>query len=129
MDAPSLQNVTVTVKRNQLVAVVGPVGAGKVSAPRRAVSGFVAVSHVLCSSLQSSLLSTILGELPLDTGTLRVRGQLNYASQQPWVFPGTIRSNILFGRELDAKKYEQVLRACALKKVSVCCDGGTRSMR
>uniref|UniRef100_A0AAX7TYV4 Multidrug resistance-associated protein 4 n=1 Tax=Astatotilapia calliptera TaxID=8154 RepID=A0AAX7TYV4_ASTCA len=64
----------------------------------------------------SSLLSAILGELPRDTGTLKVKGQLTYASQQPWVFPGTIRSNILFGRELNPKKYEQVLRACALKK-------------
>lgn len=74
------------------------------------------VRHFRCSH-QSSLLSAILGELPHDTGTLKVRGRLNYASQQPWVFPGTIRSNIVFGRELDPQKYEKVLRACALKKV------------
>uniref|UniRef100_A0A3P8RDC0 Multidrug resistance-associated protein 4 n=1 Tax=Astatotilapia calliptera TaxID=8154 RepID=A0A3P8RDC0_ASTCA len=93
LDAPSLQNVSITAKSHQLLTVIGPVGAGK-----------------------SSLLSAILGELPRDTGTLKVKGQLTYASQQPWVFPGTIRSNILFGRELNPKKYEQVLRACALKK-------------
>uniref|UniRef100_A0A3B4GJ00 Multidrug resistance-associated protein 4 n=1 Tax=Pundamilia nyererei TaxID=303518 RepID=A0A3B4GJ00_9CICH len=93
LDAPSLQNVSITAKSHQLLTVIGPVGAGK-----------------------SSLLSAILGELPHDTGTLKVKGQLTYASQQPWVFPGTIRSNILFGRELNPKKYEQVLRACALKK-------------
>uniref|UniRef100_A0A3Q1GLD7 ATP-binding cassette, sub-family C (CFTR/MRP), member 4 n=1 Tax=Acanthochromis polyacanthus TaxID=80966 RepID=A0A3Q1GLD7_9TELE len=78
---------------HQLLAVIGPVGSGK-----------------------SSLLSAILGELPHDTGTLKVEGSLSYASQQPWVFPGTIRSNILFGRELNLQKYERVLRACALKK-------------
>lgn len=66
---------------------------------------------------QSSLLSAVLGELPPDSGMLKVKGQLTYASQQPWVFPGTIRSNILFGRELNRKKYEGVLKACALKKV------------
>uniref|UniRef100_A0A8C7TML5 Multidrug resistance-associated protein 4 n=1 Tax=Oncorhynchus mykiss TaxID=8022 RepID=A0A8C7TML5_ONCMY len=65
---------------------------------------------------QSSLLSAILGELPHDKGVLRVKGQLTYASQQPWVFPGTIRSNILFGKELHPQKYEKVLRACALKR-------------
>uniref|UniRef100_A0A674EFR8 Cystic fibrosis transmembrane conductance regulator n=1 Tax=Salmo trutta TaxID=8032 RepID=A0A674EFR8_SALTR len=65
---------------------------------------------------QSSLLSTILGELPHDKGVLKVKGQLTYASQQPWVFPGTIRSNILFGKELHPQKYEKVLRACALKR-------------
>ena len=67
---------------------------------------------------QSSLLSTVLGELSLDTGVVKVRGQLTYACQQPWIFPGTIRSNILFGKELHPQKYERVLRACALKRVS-----------
>ncbi|CAL8283004.1 unnamed protein product, partial [Gadus morhua 'NCC'] len=90
---PSLQNVSLSLGSRQLVAVIGPVGAGK-----------------------SSLLSAILGELPLDKGVLKVKGQLTYACQQPWVFPGTIRSNILFGKELNPAKYEEVLRACALKR-------------
>ncbi|XP_069376946.1 ATP-binding cassette sub-family C member 4-like isoform X2 [Paralichthys olivaceus] len=93
LDAPSLQNVSVAVKSHQLLTVIGPVGSGK-----------------------SSLLSAILRELPHDTGTLEVKGQLSYVSQQPWVFPGTIRSNILFGGELNPQKYERVLRGCALKK-------------
>ncbi|XP_072539979.1 ATP-binding cassette sub-family C member 4 isoform X2 [Salminus brasiliensis] len=93
LDAPTLQNVSFTLKSGMLLAVIGPVGAGK-----------------------SSLLSTILGELPQDKGVIKVRGELTYASQQPWVFPGTIRSNILFGRELQPQRYEKVLRACALKR-------------
>lgn len=32
LDAPSLQNISVTVKSHQLLTVIGPVGAGKVSA-------------------------------------------------------------------------------------------------
>ncbi|XP_036396882.1 multidrug resistance-associated protein 4 [Megalops cyprinoides] len=93
LDAPTLQNVSFTVKSEQLLAVIGPVGAGK-----------------------SSLLSTILGELPKEKGVVTVKGDLTYASQQPWVFPGTIRSNILFGKELHPQKYEKVLRACALTR-------------
>ncbi|XP_033954626.1 ATP-binding cassette sub-family C member 4-like [Pseudochaenichthys georgianus] len=93
LDAPSLQNLSFSLHSNKLLAVIGPVGAGK-----------------------SSLLSTILGELPNEKGTLKVKGQLTYAAQQPWVFPGTIRSNILFGKELQPQKYERVLRACALKR-------------
>uniref|UniRef100_A0A4W6DQI4 Cystic fibrosis transmembrane conductance regulator n=1 Tax=Lates calcarifer TaxID=8187 RepID=A0A4W6DQI4_LATCA len=69
-----------------------------------------------CMSIQSSLLSSILGELPTEKGVLKVKGQLTYAAQQPWVFPGTIRSNILFGKELNTQKYEKVIRACALKR-------------
>lgn len=68
-------------------------------------------------STQSSLLSSILGELPSEKGVVKVKGQLTYAAQQPWVFPGTVRSNILFGKELDPQKYEKVLKACALKRV------------
>nr|XP_046238010.1 ATP-binding cassette sub-family C member 4-like isoform X2 [Scatophagus argus]XP_046238011.1 ATP-binding cassette sub-family C member 4-like isoform X2 [Scatophagus argus]XP_046238012.1 ATP-binding cassette sub-family C member 4-like isoform X2 [Scatophagus argus]XP_046238013.1 ATP-binding cassette sub-family C member 4-like isoform X2 [Scatophagus argus] len=93
VDAPSLVNISISLKTPLLLTVIGPVGAGK-----------------------SSLLSAILGELPCDTGTLKVKGQLSYAAQQPWVFPGTIRSNILFGKELNPQKYERVIRACALKR-------------
>ncbi|XP_072240755.1 ATP-binding cassette sub-family C member 4-like [Leuresthes tenuis] len=93
LDAPSLQSISFTLNSNQLLAVIGPVGAGK-----------------------SSLLSSILGELPSEKGVLKVKGQLTYAAQQPWVFPGTIRSNILFGKELDPRKYERVIRACALRR-------------
>lgn len=67
---------------------------------------------------QSSLLGAILGELPHDSGVLEVKGRVTYAAQQPWVFPGTIRSNILFGREMNATKYETVIQVCALKRVS-----------
>ncbi|XP_024299663.1 ATP-binding cassette sub-family C member 4 isoform X2 [Oncorhynchus tshawytscha] len=76
----------------------------------------VEIKDLICYWDKSSLLSAILGELPHDKGVLRVKGQLTYASQQPWVFPGTIRSNILFGKELHPQKYEKVLRACALKR-------------
>ncbi|KAM7375245.1 hypothetical protein PAMA_014371 [Pampus argenteus] len=93
LDAPSLQNVSLTLNSSQLLAVIGPVGAGK-----------------------SSLLSCILGELPAEKGVLRVNGQLTYAAQQPWVFPGTICSNILFGKEMNPQKYERVIKACALKR-------------
>lgn len=68
-------------------------------------------------SCQSSLLSAILGELSQDGGVVKVKGELTYTSQQPWIFPGTIRSNILFGKSLNPQKYDRVLRACALKRV------------
>uniref|UniRef100_A0A8K9V1J4 ATP binding cassette subfamily C member 4 (PEL blood group) n=1 Tax=Oncorhynchus mykiss TaxID=8022 RepID=A0A8K9V1J4_ONCMY len=94
LDSPTLQNLSFTLRSEQLLAVIGPVGAGK-----------------------SSLLSTILGELTPDKGVVKFKGELTYASQQPWIFPGTIRSNILFGKALHPQKYERVLRACALKRL------------
>ncbi|XP_023819171.1 multidrug resistance-associated protein 4-like [Oryzias latipes] len=105
LDAPTLQNVSFTLKSNQLLAVIGPVGAGK-----------------------SSLLSAILGELPAEKGVLKVKGQMTYAAQQPWVFPGTIRSNILFGKEFDQQKYDMVIKACALKRDLELLQGGDQTV-
>ncbi|CAK6954010.1 ATP-binding cassette sub-family C member 4-like [Scomber scombrus] len=105
LEAPTLQNVSFTVSSNQLLAVIGSVGAGK-----------------------SSLLSAILGELSQESGVVKVKGELTYTSQQPWILPGTIRSNILFGKELNPKKYDRVLRACALKRDMDLLPGGDLAM-
>lgn len=67
--------------------------------------------------LQSSLLSAILGELPVLSGDLTVRGDFSYAAQTPWIFSGTLRDNILFGTEFDAERYKKTIKACCLTKV------------
>ena len=41
-------------------------------------------------------------------------GRIAYASQDALIIPGTVRENILFGREYDEKRYRDVLAACAL---------------
>eukprot|EP00070_Physeter_catodon_P046580 XP_028353474.1 multidrug resistance-associated protein 4 isoform X3 [Physeter catodon] len=92
-ETPTLQGLSFTVRPRELLAVVGPVGAGK-----------------------SSLLSAVLGELPPSQGLVRVHGRIAYVSQQPWVFSGTVRSNILFGKTYEKERYEKVIKACALKK-------------
>ncbi|XP_016079635.1 PREDICTED: multidrug resistance-associated protein 4 [Miniopterus natalensis] len=92
-EIPTLQDLSFTVRPGELLAVVGPVGAGK-----------------------SSLLSAVLGELAPSQGLVTVHGKIAYASQQPWVFSGTVRSNILFGKKYEKERYEKVIKACALKK-------------
>ena len=71
-----------------------------------------------CLLFQSSLLRALLGELPPSQGKVSVHGRIAYVSQQPWVFPGTVKSNILFGKKYEKERYEKVIEACALKKVS-----------
>nr|AKC42147.1 ABCC4 [Petromyzon marinus] len=65
---------------------------------------------------KSSLLSALLGELPCSLGRVRARGRVAYACQQPWVFPDTVRQNILFGAAYERARYERVVRACSLRK-------------
>nr|XP_032836176.1 multidrug resistance-associated protein 4 [Petromyzon marinus] len=92
-DLRALDSISFTVGPGELVAIIGPVGAGK-----------------------SSLLSALLGELPCSLGRVRARGRVAYACQQPWVFPDTVRQNILFGAAYERARYERVVRACSLRK-------------
>ncbi|XP_022162518.1 probable multidrug resistance-associated protein lethal(2)03659 isoform X2 [Myzus persicae] len=88
----SLNNINLTVRPGRLVAIIGPVGAGK-----------------------SSLVQSILRELPLCEGSISVRGTVSYASQEPWLFNGSVQQNILFGSPMDHNRYNEVIEACALK--------------
>ncbi|XP_060873208.1 ATP-binding cassette sub-family C member 4-like isoform X2 [Metopolophium dirhodum] len=88
----SLENINLTVIPGRLVGVIGPVGSGK-----------------------SSLLQAILRELPLSGGKITVHGVVSYASQEPWLFAGSVQQNILFGSTMDAERYKKVIQVCALK--------------
>ncbi|KAM7238060.1 hypothetical protein CapIbe_011018 [Capra ibex] len=110
-ETPTLQGLSFTVRPGELLAVVGPVGAGK-----------------------SSVLSALLGELPPSQGKVSVLGKIAYVSQQPWLFPGTVKSNILFGKKYEEERYKEVIKACALEEdlqnlkerdLTVTGDGGT----
>ncbi|PSR85387.1 ABC transporter C family member 3 like [Actinidia chinensis var. chinensis] len=90
---PTLKDININVSRGMRVAVCGTVGSGK-----------------------SSLLSCISGEMPKISGTIRLCGTKAYVAQSPWIQSGKIEENILFGREMDREKYDEVLEACSLMK-------------
>ena len=81
------------------------------------VDVIVKVKTITCLLLQSTLLQGILGELKAVKGSVEVRGEVSYCSQEPWVFSGTLRDNILFGNDFDPDHYKSVLESCALDKV------------
>ena len=49
-----------------------------------------------------------------------MKGEIAYASQEPWIYSATLRENILFGLPYDFNWYNTVVEACALDKVSMC---------
>ena len=55
-------------------------------------------------SFQSSLLKCILGEVPVSSGSVKVGGTVSYAAQEPWVFSGSIRQNVLFGLPFEEER-------------------------
>lgn len=56
----------------------------------------------------------LLREIIPIKGQVKVRGNISFASQEPWLFSGSIRGNILFGTPYCAEKYQRVTKACAL---------------
>ncbi len=42
------------------------------------------------------------------------QGSTSYVPQEAWIQNTTVKSNILFGKYMNRKKYEHILSACAL---------------
>ncbi|XP_053672383.1 ATP-binding cassette sub-family C member Sur [Anopheles nili] len=83
-----------TVPKAKLTVIVGRSGSGK-----------------------SSLLAALLKEINHLSGELiwNKYSSIAYVPQNPWLQNATIRENVLFGESFRPKRYDRVLRACALK--------------
>ncbi|XP_029417847.1 multidrug resistance-associated protein 6 isoform X2 [Nannospalax galili] len=88
---PCLNRIDLSVPQGCLLAVVGPVGAGK-----------------------SSLLSALLGELLKVEGSVSIEGPVAYVPQEAWVQNTSVVKNVCFRQELDLSWLQNVLDACAL---------------
>eukprot|EP01006_Ploeotia_vitrea_P051168 TRINITY_DN67532_c5_g1_i1.p1 TRINITY_DN67532_c5_g1~~TRINITY_DN67532_c5_g1_i1.p1 ORF type:complete len:1552 (+),score=907.50 TRINITY_DN67532_c5_g1_i1:416-4657(+) len=91
-DQAVLEDISLTVPRGSLTAVIGPVGSGK-----------------------SSLCLAILNEMKRLKGTSRVRGSIAYAAQNAWILNMSLRENVRFSLPWDKKRYRETLRVCSLR--------------
>jgi len=64
--------------------------------------------------LKTALISGILGGLDTLHGRVHIHGSMGYAAQNPWIFTGSIKENILFGNPSVPDWYRSVIEACAL---------------
>ncbi|KAJ6535718.1 P-loop containing nucleoside triphosphate hydrolase protein [Mycena capillaripes] len=91
---PVLQDINLELAPRALHMVVGSVASGK-----------------------SSLLMSILEETSLVEGTLKVKAnKIALATQTPFIYPGTLRANILLDSAYDEVFYDKVIHACGLRQ-------------
>ncbi|KAF5366995.1 hypothetical protein D9758_003982 [Tetrapyrgos nigripes] len=87
-----MRDISLTIPRGQLVAIVGQVGAGK-----------------------SSLLQGIIGEMRRTSGTVKFGGSVGYCPQSAWIQNATIRQNICFGRPFEEARYWKAVKDSCLE--------------
>ncbi|KAK7018259.1 P-loop containing nucleoside triphosphate hydrolase protein [Favolaschia claudopus] len=91
---PVLRDVTLELVPGELHMVVGSVASGK-----------------------SSLLMSILEETKLVEGKVNIRARkIALASQTAFIYPATLRANILLDSPFDEAFYDQVIHACGLRQ-------------
>ncbi|KAI9138461.1 P-loop containing nucleoside triphosphate hydrolase protein [Paraphysoderma sedebokerense] len=90
---PTLHDISVSVNKGEILAVIGDVGSGK-----------------------SSFIAALLGQMKKASGDLKVYGTTSYVPQEAWLLNFTLRENILFGSELEEARYKEVIRVCALQR-------------
>lgn len=103
-ETTTLKNINLKVRKGNLTAIVGQVGSGK-----------------------TSLISALLGEMEKVKGQVNVDGRVAYVPQQAWIQNATLQDNILFGRTLDKRYYDEVVKACALEPDLAMLPGGDQT--
>ncbi|CAK3837720.1 ABC transporter [Lecanosticta acicola] len=109
-------------KVGQLNVIIGPTGSGK-----------------------TSMLMALLGEMTLLEGSVYLPGgrsredvkrdpqtglieSVAYCAQQAWLVNGTIKENIVFASNWDARRYKDVIIACSLQRDLEILDGGDQTV-
>ena len=107
---------------DKLNVVIGPTGSGK-----------------------TSLLMALLGEMTLLDGNVYLPGgrsredlkphpdtglteSVAYCAQQAWLINGTIKDNIVFASNWDARRYKNVIVACSLQRDLEILDSGDQTL-
>jgi len=83
-----LENLSLAVGRKELIAVIGSVGSGK-----------------------TSLLAALAGDMRKTAGEVVLGASRALCPQYAWIQNASVRSNILFGKEMNREWYKEVINA------------------
>jgi ATP-binding cassette, subfamily C (CFTR/MRP), member 1 len=87
-----INDINLSIGRNELIAVIGSVGSGK-----------------------SSLLCALAGDMRKTRGNITFGSSRAFCPQYAWIQNTTVKQNVVFGRHFDEEWYNTVIDACALR--------------
>jgi ABC-type multidrug transport system fused ATPase/permease subunit len=105
-DFPAVKNVSLSIHSGQIIAIVGPSGAGK-----------------------TTIVDVLLGVLPLDSGAIRISGlpplqaiekwsgAVSYVPQDVMISNGTVRENVTLGYPDDSVEDKYVWQALEIAQL------------
>ena len=121
-----LRDINLEVKRGEFVIIIGEIGSGK-SSLISAILGemlYIPQNEIEClggfekvlSDKDVDQLNHVLYNLEEvesdDKYPLQINSSMSFVEQQPWIQNLTLRENILFGLDLDKRRYVETLLAC-----------------
>ena len=83
---PVLEDLSFEFERGKFYGITGKIGSGK-----------------------SSLLQSLIQQIPFVKGRIWLPGSFSYAEQESVIFSESIRANVVFGAEFEEEKYRTVL--------------------
>ena len=86
-----LHNLKMNFQSGKMYAIVGKVGSGK-----------------------TAFLTTLLNEMDVKNGSLKMNGSVAYVSQNPFLLNATVKDNIIFGEKFDDARYKMCVVKCRL---------------
>lgn len=104
---PALNKVSLSIESGQIIAIVGPSGAGK-----------------------TTIVDVLLGVLPLDSGAIRISGlpslqaiekwsgAISYVPQDVMISNGTVRENVTLGYPIDSVEDRYVWQALEIAQLA-----------
>jgi ATP-binding cassette subfamily B protein len=105
-NAPVLHDVSFTLEKGKTYALVGPTGGGKTTT----------------ASLMARLFDQVSGSIMLDGKDIRAytpeerTKKIGFILQEPFLFSGTVRDNIVYGNEELSSHSEEALRSLLKEK-------------
>lgn len=87
-----LKDLSLSIGRKELIAVIGGVGSGK-----------------------SSFLAALAGDMRRTKGEVMIGASRAFCPQYAWIQNATVRDNIIFGKDFRHDWYNEVVDACALR--------------